>query len=74
MADQSTTCTDKLIILATHELGVEINTVKNNIPPSTCDKVCDKLFGYAKEDGHNIMNTSKYDCNCRNTPYTELKK
>ena len=55
---------EKLIQLASYESGSFINPKNSEISTDTCHNMCTKLYEFAKEDGHNIMNTSKYTCTC----------
>ena len=56
---------DKLIQLALYETGSFVNAEDSNIPTDKCHDMCAKMYEFAKEDGHTIMNTSKYDCKCK---------
>ena len=55
---------EKLIQLASYETGSFINAENRKIPTDKCHNICTKLYEFAKEDGHTIMNTSKYACTC----------
>ena len=56
---------EKLIQLASYESGNFMNN--GTISKTVCSNVCEKLYEFAKEDGHTIMNTSKYNCKCEKT-------
>ena len=68
----SVNATEKLIQLALYETGSYVKG--ETISKTNCNNVCTKLYDFAKEDGHAIMNTSKYVCTCDDKTAHNMKK
>ena len=61
---------DPLIKLAALELNIDLKSISTN----DCPTLCEQLYNYAGQDGHNIMNATNSTCVCKpiqTTPATQ---